>query len=287
MFSPMASNYFGFFSSEPSSFRIEELHAQRSYLLSNLQQENLKATDLLRKLPGLEETLTRSQTSTGRRRARKQIGWLKYRINETTRQETTILNRLNQLAQEIASKESQSRIENEQRRYGSNISDSLATYHEMQQMCLSTTGAAHHLREYPFPYVPTPEQQQTHEFREFPWRQSFCDRVSEMPSDIFSPISPHSTQFPNWIPEPNAQTRVLAPVTSNSVSRRPRSSSMSSLDVKGLSTKMLSVPRSTVKGHSIGCSQEIRIWADDKEDEGFQDDDGSGSCQYSGYFLNR
>ena len=101
MFQSMTSNRYGLFipQSQPRSF--EELHAERSYLLGSLQQHNFKATELLRRLAILEETIITSEEYHIRRRTRKQIGFLRHRINDTTHQEMTILNRLGQLSHEI------------------------------------------------------------------------------------------------------------------------------------------------------------------------------------------
>lgn len=276
----MTSNSYGLSTPPQPPRRLEELYAERSYLLSNLQQENFKATDLLRKLPPLEETLTPSHSSQTRRRARKQIGWLRYRINETTRQERTIMNRLRQLAQEIRSRERCNQIESEQRRYGSNIS---SPYYNMQHLFSLGTPQLH-LQEYPFPYVPTPQQQP--QTAEFPWRQSFHDHVSEMPSDMLSPLSPTASCYMSRSWEVDTQTRGTA--SSNSLTRGQRSSSLSSLDVKLLSTNTPPVPPSKIKRHSIaGCSDVVKIWSDEKE-EGLDSMDGSSeSSQYSGYYVNR
>lgn len=276
---------YGLFTPPQRLPRLEELYAERSYLLSNLQQENFKATDLLRKVPPLEETLMRGQSSQTRRRARKQIGWLRYRINETTRQERTIMNRLGELAHEIRSKERRSQIESEQRQYGSNISSPVGLYYGAQQTFSPVTPQVH-LQEYPFPCVPTPQQQ--HETGGFPWRQSCHEHVSEMPSDIFNPMSTlglTARPYPSRILANDTQTRATA--STNSLLRGQRSSSLSSLDVKLLSTNTPPVPISKIRRKSVGCSDAFKLSSNKKEEGHDSTDESSESSQYSGYYVLR
>lgn len=117
MLPPMTSNSYGLFIPPSQPHPFEGLHAEQFYLLNILQQENIKATDLLRKLLSLEDILLVSQI-VHTRRTRKQMGWLRYRINEIIRQEQFILNRLGQLAQEIQTQERCNRIEHGQRHHG-------------------------------------------------------------------------------------------------------------------------------------------------------------------------
>jgi hypothetical protein len=263
--------------------RLEELQAQRSYLLSNLQQENFKATDLLRKLPALEETLTRSQSSTVRRRSRKQIGWLRYRINETTLQERAIMNRLGQLGQEIWSREMWNQIESGRKRYESTPSSPVVVGYDMQRMCISPVTPPFHLQEYPFPYVPT--TQQKHEAGDFHWGQSFHSHVSEMPSEICTPINPKTTHCPDSTP--GSDTQIIATASSISLTRGQRSSSMSSVDVKLSTTKIPQTPSSKMKRYSTGCSDIIKICSNEEEEPQDCRDETLEGSQYSGYYLNR
>lgn len=97
----------------PRSFH--DLHAERSYLLATLQHENDKALEILRKVPTLEQGLAQAVTESTvfRRKVKKQIGWLKHRLRETTNQEQRMLARLGQLSHEIQSRERIVSVENE------------------------------------------------------------------------------------------------------------------------------------------------------------------------------
>jgi hypothetical protein len=99
-----------------NSFRSSgALHAERSYLLSSLEHENLKAVALLRQISPLEEQL--AQAHRGARKIKKQIGWLRSRLEEASRQEETILAWLGQLTHEIQIRERWGQIENERREW--------------------------------------------------------------------------------------------------------------------------------------------------------------------------
>lgn len=97
---------------------FDDLHAQCSYLLDSLQAENRKATELLRSITALEESLRQMNDSfSARRPTRKKLGWFKSRLEETSRQEKRILARLGQLTYEIQATERWVQIENERRQY--------------------------------------------------------------------------------------------------------------------------------------------------------------------------
>lgn len=166
MFPNITPNSYGLYTAQPQPCS-KEFHAERSYLLSSLQQENIKATDLLRKLPPLEEKLAFSEIAYVRRRARKQIGWLRYRINETTRQERTILNRLAQLAQEIQERGQRNQFECEQRHpyHGQAFSNPASLCLQRQQLHFTPITPPYQPQEFPFPLVHT---QQQHQPRGFP-----------------------------------------------------------------------------------------------------------------------
>jgi hypothetical protein len=89
------------------------LYAERSYLLSSLEHENVKAEGLLHQIPLLEKGL--AQDHHGARKIRKQIGWLKSRLGETTKQENILLQRVRQLTHEIQSRERCTQMDNERR----------------------------------------------------------------------------------------------------------------------------------------------------------------------------
>ena len=252
---PFMASYNGNFNPGLQHANLEELYAQRWYLLSNLRQENLKATDLLRKLPTLEESLTQSQTSTIRRRLRKQIKWVMYRINEATCQEKTILIRMNQLTQEIASLERQNQIKMYQRRYQSDLGSLGISSYDVQHVGMLQVTSQNHFFEHPFFHRWTP--QQPYEPGEVSWWQEFRDCVSEMPSEIFTPISPQSTRCSRNFSEVNAKVELLAPTISHASRQRQRSLSMSSLNVKSIASKMAPVSHSTMKRCSTWCSGDI------------------------------
>lgn len=94
-----------------------DLYTERTYLLSTLQAHNCQATEILRKIPPLEEKLRGDRDpplpQAIRRRVRKQIDWFTHRLDETTRQEQTILARLEQVNYEIQSRERLAMLEQE------------------------------------------------------------------------------------------------------------------------------------------------------------------------------
>lgn len=104
-----------FFVPESTTRSFSELHAERSYLLNTLQQQTRQATDILRKIPPLEEKLLQDHPSNIRRRVKKQIAWLKHSLDETTSQEQAILARLGQLILELQCRDRLAQIEDEQR----------------------------------------------------------------------------------------------------------------------------------------------------------------------------
>jgi hypothetical protein len=84
---------------------FHQLHSERVYLLGVLQEENDKATEFLRRIPPLEETLASTTSLHIQRSIKKQLSWLKSRIKETTSQEKSILTRLGHLSHEIQEQE--------------------------------------------------------------------------------------------------------------------------------------------------------------------------------------
>ena len=84
---------------------FDQLHAERTYLLGVLQIENEKAIHLLRRIRPMEDTLSLTQNASLRRAAKKEVGWLRSRIKESTLQEKHILARLGQISHEIQSQD--------------------------------------------------------------------------------------------------------------------------------------------------------------------------------------
>jgi hypothetical protein len=60
---------------------LVDLQAEQTYLLNSLRDENIRVMDLFRQVPPLEETIGLTQEPRLRRSAKKQLGWLKHRIN--------------------------------------------------------------------------------------------------------------------------------------------------------------------------------------------------------------
>ena len=117
---------------QPRSF--EDLHTERSYLLSLLQNENFRATDLLRKIPPLEQSLELAQIPHVRTKTKKRLGWLRYRLDEITRQEKAILSRLGEITYEIQSRERWYQIENEQRQQEQQIHNHVALCRSLEAL---------------------------------------------------------------------------------------------------------------------------------------------------------
>jgi len=96
---------------QPRSFA--DLLFERQYLLEILHSENQRATNLLRRVPPLEEILSLKTEPQIHRSAKKQLGWLRYRIKECIRQEKAILSQLGKVSHEIQARERWHHIENE------------------------------------------------------------------------------------------------------------------------------------------------------------------------------
>lgn len=263
MFSLITPNVYGPYKLQPQPRSFETLQAERSYLLSSLQQENIKATDLLRKLRPFEEALVRSDISQIRRRARKQILWLRYRINETTRQEVTILNRLHQLEQEMQGRESWIQIEHEHEhgQHGQNLSGPTSPSDSMQQLPFTPITQQRLLHEYP---IQTPLHKE-YDARGFPWQQSIWDYTSEMPSEIFSPLSPQGYQRLAENLTFSTQTGDFAAAALTAPTGGERSPSLNILDVEWLKTNTQSVNIQRNKRHSTGSRGASKLWSDKKE----------------------
>jgi hypothetical protein len=97
----------------PPSRSFDELQVERSYLVNSLQREDLKATELLKKIRHLQDACHDVIEGPLQRKLKKQLGHFKNRMCQCTKQEKTILARLGQVTYEIQSKERWSRIENE------------------------------------------------------------------------------------------------------------------------------------------------------------------------------
>lgn len=92
-----------------------ELQAEYTYLLNTLSVENHKATILLLRIPALEHFLLGDGAASLKRKTRKQLGWLKHRFEEASRQERIILLRLGQLTWELQQMERLRNLEEKRR----------------------------------------------------------------------------------------------------------------------------------------------------------------------------
>lgn len=274
MFQSMTSNSHGFFIPQPQPRSFDELHSERSYLLRSLQQHNSKATELLRRLTILEETIILSQEYHIRRRARKQIGFLRYRIDDTTHQEMNILNRLGQLAHEIQSRERWNLIESERRQHGQILDPQSVLCQEMEQMKLTPLTPYFATPEFPFPYMPAPPQ---YEGGGFPCQQSIHDYTSELP---FQTYEHEASSLSNTNLESDIEAEEAVMASSSRPMPMHRSLSMNGLDTPH-------VPVSQIKRHSTGESElSKKIWSDVRDEEqGQGHDDSSGESRYAGFYL--
>lgn len=96
----------------PPTRSFHELHIERSYLLNALQREDHKATELLKKVRDIQESLQGIQGQM-QRKLKRQLGQTKCAMSQCTKQEKLILSRLGQVTYEIQSKERWIRIEHE------------------------------------------------------------------------------------------------------------------------------------------------------------------------------
>jgi hypothetical protein len=109
---PLQRHKYSYSKPQPRSF--EELQAERSYLVSSLQLEDHKVTELLKNITSLQENLFQDDRP-AHRHGKKTLGWMKQQLCETTRQEKTILSRLGQVTHEIQERERLTKIECEKR----------------------------------------------------------------------------------------------------------------------------------------------------------------------------
>ena len=94
-----------------------ELQVESSYLLNTLLVVNQKVNELLRCIPPLEQLLLSNSSSKEKRKSRKQLGWVRCRLGEASRQEQTIHQRLGQLTWEIQQRQRVIFLEEERRNY--------------------------------------------------------------------------------------------------------------------------------------------------------------------------
>ncbi|CVL00920.1 uncharacterized protein FMAN_10179 [Fusarium mangiferae] len=84
---------------------FEDLYIDRAYLISCLQQQACRATELMTQYGTVEAQLRSLVGDNGRRRLRKQLALLKSKANQAAEQEKAIFSRLGELFVEIRSRE--------------------------------------------------------------------------------------------------------------------------------------------------------------------------------------
>ncbi|KAL6851356.1 hypothetical protein ACO1O0_008484 [Amphichorda felina] len=97
----------------------QQVYTERAYLVSALQAQSLRATDLIRQYSSVDEQLQRVADVPGkqRRRLRKQLSLLRARLNDTGSQERALLVRLGELCVELQSQEAWDQARRERRAF--------------------------------------------------------------------------------------------------------------------------------------------------------------------------
>jgi hypothetical protein len=131
---------------------IEDLTTERTYLLNTLRIENERARELLNRVPLLECGVMDNEVPQMRRKMRKQLGWIRHRLNETNLQEQAIMARLGQLMEEIRLAENR-RMQMEMESFNfQRMHD--AAVNNMQSLHLDPrTPTFHSEGGYPFPVI--------------------------------------------------------------------------------------------------------------------------------------
>jgi hypothetical protein len=248
----------------------DALHAERSYLLSSLEHENLKAVALLRQIPPLEEQL--AQAHPGSRKIKKQIGWLKSRLEEATRQEETILARLGQLTHEIHIRERWIQIENERREWQCQTIMGISQGIGGLQLNAATP---EFLPRSPYPLWGP--RQWSAEQQHFSYGRLNWPGIAPAPEFDWQEILP--TPFPIKRPESQDCSEDIAPGDTKRehgellrplLSHRSASFNDAKLKVLETSTKYLYPPASmlTLKRHSLPSLPGCQIWALTPKEQG-------------------
>ncbi|RDL30480.1 uncharacterized protein BP5553_10358 [Venustampulla echinocandica] len=146
--------------------RMQERHAERAYILNSLRRENSKATVLLERISALEGGLHR-KAPYAERKANKQLGWLKHRLNETNQQENAMLTRLGQLTSDIQSMEAWLQNENERLQQNKVPDTPFQMCNNMQQLNLDPTSPEFRPRGYQMQWdsVQWPSKESQSEYR--------------------------------------------------------------------------------------------------------------------------
>lgn len=247
----------------PAPRLFEQLHAERIYLLKSLQEQNDHATELLRKITDMEETMTKIHRKGDQRKLSKRLGYHRNSLRETTGQEKAILGRLGELTCEIQMRERMTQIENERQQHEQILSQ-LTMWQNSPQMQMNQASPGFYPYSYPMPYPPW---QQQYENVGYFWPQSSPSLQYILPSlpaqypgpPIYDPTQ-YYPQFNNYnigtIPEEHqVQTTSDAedehePVTIQPVGRTVSLSQVwSDLTYSATNTTYCAVP--VLKRHSV------------------------------------
>jgi len=234
---------------------LEDLFTERSYLLNSLQHENSKATDLLARLTSAQANLDSEGTPNVRRKIRKQLGWLKRRLDETNRQEKTLLAHLGQLNYQIQSIERWSQIENQRQvllQQQQLFYTPLPIHYSMPQMMLSPMSPEfqpqeHHIPSPQWLHIEWPQQHHPAEKGEPTFRMPFENYSSDLRTRSHGDngsVSPKCTEVMEKSAV-GAEARKRPPFVT-------RSSSLNGTELDVLSTGgTLQVPGPVIKRHSM------------------------------------
>lgn len=245
--SPQTSDYFRFRFSiwnkqkiESPLRALEELHLERSYLIDSLQIQTQIANQLRRKIPILESKLQQPGLRPLHRKIRKQLGWLKSRLGQSSQQEQTISSRLDELASEIQTREQWAQMEQEQL---------LRNMHQREQISGYQQGLCELKKLSLDPTQP--------EFRPqglFP--HTFCPQWQEQGVDLGQTTNDNSEIPPEGrdaiLQKDSPRCEFTAgKYNSHDPSLSRRSASMDGVDLRHLAAKDPRMPVSTFKRHSF------------------------------------
>ena len=246
--SPQTSDYFRFpiwnkQTTEPPLRALEELHLERSYLVDSLQIQTQIANQLRRKILILETKLQQPGLRPLHRKIRKQLGWLKSRLGQSSQQEQTISSRLDELASEIQTREQWAQMEQEQL---------LRDLHQREQISEYQQGLCDGLQLRKLSLDPTQP-----EFRPqglFPhtfcpqWQQQSVN-LDQTKEDTSKCLPRGSDEFPQK--ESLRCEYTAGKYNSHDPSLSRRSASMDVVDLRHLAAKDPKMPVSTFKRHSF------------------------------------
>ncbi|KAG4442177.1 hypothetical protein IFR05_002335 [Cadophora sp. M221] len=240
---------------DPPLRALEELHLERTYLLDSLHAQIQATTQLTQKIPFLESKFHQPHSRPVHRKLRKQIGWLRSRLGQSSLQEKTISSRIDQLSSEIQAEQQWTLMEQEQQRLEMYHRDQVLGYQQglcdglQMRMPLNPEQPTFQPQGY-FPQMSWPEWQPEQSLNEY----QTTDETSSYPSDLSNEIQESEVS-------PNESTRNEYTIVGYN-SHRPelsrRSASVGNVDLGFLATNTPFLQGSTLKRHSFpslpGCS---------------------------------